>query len=118
MKKRISLLISILGITFFYLNTVSAINLKQEEGKVTVENKYYKATLSSQGGSINSLILKKTGDDLTEETGIGNDIETTQNCRNEGASYKLTIEKETKKEIFLKARAKGICFYPRQDEAC
>ncbi len=102
------ILFLVLGIIFFNFNSAFALNLKQEEGKFLVENSFYQVTITEKGGSIKSLILRETGNDLTM-TGMGNDLEITEGQPgNRFVIYNLTIEKKSKKQIFLKASAKGI----------
>lgn len=117
MNKRLKIVISFICVILFGLSPAFALGLKEEGETILVENNYYRVTLSTEGGSIKSLILKPTGDDLTETTGIGNDVEITKgypgNMR-EIYRYK-TIEKSKDKIIIqFQAEAEGGITYEKR----
>ena len=75
MRRKILLLGSLLGMLFFSFNPVSALTLKQKEGKLLIENPYYRATiLPNKGARITSLILKETGNEFTRGGGIAEEV--------------------------------------------
>jgi hypothetical protein len=107
--KKISVLLAMLCVcTAFGGRPALALNVTPSDGAVAIENSFYKAAITVEGGAIRSLILKSTGENMAGRDGMAGDIETSSlNRPNLTADYQLKVVKQSRDEAQVSATLEG-----------
>jgi hypothetical protein len=108
MKKILELVCALVAVLFVTNCPSFAIEVKSTDGGIEIENSFYKAAVSPEGGAIRSLILKSTGENMVGSEGMAGDIETSGlNRPNLTADYRLNIIKQNHEEAQVSATIEG-----------